>query len=255
MAATVVLLHGFTQTAQSWPRTIVDRLEATGRTVVAVDAPGHGTSADVRTGLVDSAIELAGEHGLADWVGYSMGGRLALHLAVHRPEAVDRLVLIGATPGVEDDDERAARRRADDELADDIERDGVDAFLDRWLAKPLFATLHHDAAALDSRRTNTAAGLASSLRSMGTGVQQPLWDRLAQISARTLLLAGELDEKFTDIAERMRDVMGGNATFTPIAGAGHAVHLECPDEVAERIAAFLGDTDHATTNANANATP
>ena len=118
--------------------------------------------------------------GPATYVGYSMGGRLCLHLALARPETVERLVLVSATAGIEDDDERATRRAADDALATSLERDGVDAFLDGWLAQPMFATLADPG--LDDRRRNVAAGLASSLRLAGTGTQQPLWDRLASLT-------------------------------------------------------------------------
>ena len=204
----------------------------------------------VRADLVEGA-RLLSSHGPADYVGYSMGGRLALHVAVHHPEAVRRLVLIGATPGIEDGVERAQRRASDEELAQAIERDGVDAFLARWLANPLFATLPPEAAALDSRRGNTVAGLAASLRLMGTGAQDPLWDHLPDLRCDALLLAGEADEKFTAIAHRMAAQWGGRAKVEIVEGAGHAVHLERPDDVAARIATFL----HPNTSAADNATP
>ena len=144
--------------------------------VVAVDAPGHGGSADVRADLVAGAALLGATGGRATYVGYSMGGRLCLHLAVARPDLVERLVLVSATAGIDDPIERAERRAADEALAASIERDGVDAFLARWVAQPLFAGLADPG--LDDRRRNTVAGLASSLRLAGTGTQEPLWDRL-----------------------------------------------------------------------------
>ena len=246
----VVLVHGFTQTARSWPREIVAALESDGHEVVAVDAPGHGQAASVRADLVEGARLLAA-HGPAHFVGYSMGGRLALHVAVHHPDAVERLVLIGATPGIEDPDERAQRRAADEELAASIESDGVAAFLTRWLQNPLFRTLPPEASALDARLTNTVEGLASSLRLMGTGTQEPLWDRLAALTHPLLLISGALDEKFTELARRMAGAWGGEARHEIVAGAGHAVHLEKPEVVAGLITAFL----HASTNAAASTTP
>ena len=242
--ARVVLVHGFTQTAASWPEVIVERLAAAGHEVVAVDAPGHGSAGAVRADLVEGA-RLLSEHGPAVFVGYSMGGRLALHVAVHHPDRVQKLVLIGATAGIEGDAERAARREADEELARAVERDGVDAFLERWLANPLFATLPPDATAIETRRANTAEGLAASLRLMGTGTQAPLWSRLASLHHDVLFLTGELDEKFTALARRMAGSWGGPARVEVIAGAGHAVHLERPDEVAAAITRFL----HASTSA------
>lgn len=247
----VVLIHGFTQSASSWPRAIVDRLAASGREVVAVDAPGHGARSEVRADLVEGAGHLADEYGPADFVGYSMGGRLALHIAVHHPDQVGKLVLIGATAGLETEDERAARRAADEELAAFLEAEGLEAFLDRWLRNPLFATLPAEAAALDSRRGNTVEGLAASLRLMGTGTQASLWDRLPSVRADVLFVVGGRDEKFTALARRMAATWGGRARVDVVEGAGHAVHLERPDDVGERIASFL----HATTSAADSTTP
>ncbi len=126
--------------------------------------------------------------------------------------------------------ERAARRAADEQLATELERDGVAQFLERWLAQPLFASLPPEAAGLDDRLRNTAAGLASSLRLAGTGTQQPLWDQLAELSMPVLVVAGERDDKFSAIGSRIAEAIGPNATFALVPGAGHACHLEQPDE-------------------------
>jgi 2-succinyl-6-hydroxy-2,4-cyclohexadiene-1-carboxylate synthase len=231
----LVLVHGFTQTGRSWDR--VARRLAERRTVVTVDAPGHGGSAAVRAAVPTAAALLGAAGGPATYVGYSMGGRLCLQLAVDRPELVRRLVLVSTTAGI-DDAEREARRRADEELAASIEHDGVDAFLDRWLALPLFATLPRDAAGIDDRRRNTAAGLASSLRLAGTATQEPLWDRLPELSMPVLLVAGALDSKYLAIAERMAELIA-DATVIVIEGAGHAVHLEAPDAFAGALDGWL----------------
>lgn len=232
-----MLLHGFTQTKDSWPDEIVRTLRAT-HDVHAVDCPGHGRAAAIRADL-RVAAQTFSTMGPASFVGYSMGGRIALHIAVHHPAAVDRLVLIGATAGIERDDERAARRVADEELASSIERDGVEAFLERWLANPLFATLPSSAARLGDRLQNTAAGLASSLRLTGTGTQEPLWDALGAVRAPVLFVTGGLDEKFTALAERMASRWGGPAEVAVVPGAGHAVHLERPAEVGMLVGRFL----------------
>lgn len=238
----IVLVHGFTQTGHSWD-TVAGRLM--GRfEVVTVDAPGHGGSGDVRATLPDGAALLGATGGPATYVGYSMGGRLCLHLAVVRPDLVRRLVLVSATAGIEDPAERAARRAADDDLASSIERDGVDAFLDRWLALPLFATLPPDAAGADDRRRNTAPGLASSLRLAGTGTQQPLWDQLGGLDMPVLVVAGGLDAKYAAIAERLADSIP-DATLEVVAGAGHSVHLEQPDAFLDRIERWLATEDQA----------
>ncbi|HWD44149.1 MAG TPA: alpha/beta fold hydrolase, partial [Actinomycetota bacterium] len=124
-------------------------------------------------------------------------------------------------------------------LAGRIERDGVAAFLDGWLAGPLFATLPEAAAGRAERLANTAGGLAWALRALGTGAQAPLWDRLAGLRPPTLLVAGELDAKFTAVARRMAAAIGPTAQVALVPGAGHAAHLERPAEVAARIEAFL----------------
>ena len=168
-----------------------------------------------------------------------MGGRLALHLALARPDLVQGLVLIGATAGIEDQPERAARRAADEQLAAELERDGVALFLERWLAQPLFASLPPEAAGLDDRLRNTAAGLASSLRLAGTGTQQPLWDQLAELSMPVLVVAGERDDKFSAVGSRIAEAIGPNATFALVPGAGHACHLEQPDEFLRVLRGWL----------------
>jgi 2-succinyl-6-hydroxy-2,4-cyclohexadiene-1-carboxylate synthase len=232
----IVLVHGFTQTGRSWD-TVAARL--TGRfEVVTVDAPGHGGSGAVPATLPDGATLLGATGGPATYVGYSMGGRLCLHLAVVRPDLVRRLVLVSTTAGIEDPAERAARRAADDDLAASIERDGVDACLARWLALPLFATLPPDAAGADDRRRNTASGLASSLRLAGAGTQEPLWDRLGTLDMPVLVVAGALDAKYVAIAERLAQLIPGS-TLEVIEGAGHAVHLERPDVFASVLDDWL----------------
>ena len=234
---TLVLLHGFTQTGRSWAP-ITARLGPAPR-IVAVDAPGHGDSAAAVTDLRSGAASIVAAAGAGIYVGYSMGARYALCAALARPDAVERLVLLGVNPGIEDADERAARRAADDALADSLEADGVDAFLDRWLALPLFASLSPDAADPADRRRNTAAGLASSLRHAGTGAQDDLWPRLGELSMPVLVVAGDRDTKFRAIAERAADAIGANASFALVPDAGHAAHLEQPDAFVGLLRAFV----------------
>jgi 2-succinyl-6-hydroxy-2,4-cyclohexadiene-1-carboxylate synthase len=238
----VVLIHGFTQTAASWPATIVNALRDQHDDVIAVDVPGHGQAGRRRATLAEYADQLAQRYGGAHYVGYSLGGRIALHIVAQHPAAVESLATIGATGGIDDPAERAARAADDEALATSIERDGLDAFLEGWLANPLFATLPPDAVGLEERRANSTTGLAASLRLMGTGTQQPLWDELQRCRAPALFIAGALDEKFTANARRLADVWGGPASVAIIEGAGHAAHLERPRDVAARIVAFHGST-------------
>lgn len=227
----LVLVHGFTQTKASW-RELAGRMAGAGHEPVAVDAPGHGAAADAHLDLVEGGAWLAATGGRGTYVGYSMGGRLCLHAALARPDLVLGLVLISATAGLDDPLEREERRRSDEALAARIEAIGVDAFVDEWLAQPLFATLHEAAAGRAERLANTAAGLAASLRLAGTGTQEPLWDRLRGLEIPTLVIAGALDTKFVALAERLAATIPG-ADLAVVDGAGHTVHLERPD-------AFLG---------------
>ncbi len=223
----VVLVHGFTQSAGAW-EPIAGRL-ARAHQVIAVDAPGHGASSAVEVGLWEGA-ELIGEAGGAGaYVGYSMGGRFALHLALTRPQLVRRLVLVSATAGIDQPDGRAARRAADEVVAERVEREGVGEFVRWWLERPIFSTLPAAAAAVESRLGGTVAGLASSLRLAGTGNQEPLWDRLGALDMPVLVVAGALDATYLAAGERLVEGIGANAELAVIADAGHACHLERPD--------------------------
>jgi len=232
-----VLVHGFTQTARSWDA-LADRL-ATDHEIVAVDAPGHGDSAAIEADLPAGAVRLGVTGGRATYLGYSMGGRLCLHLAVARPDLVDRLVLVSATAGIDDPGERQARRAADDALASSMERDGLDVFLQRWVAQPMFAGLRDPD--LDDRRRNTVTGLAASLRRAGAGTQEPLWPRLHDVAIPVLLVAGTDDPKFVAAAERMADLLPC-PTLSVVDDAGHAVHLERPAEFLEVLHRWLAAT-------------
>ena len=223
----MVLVHGFTQTGRCWGP--VAEALATGHEVVRIDAPGHGRSAEVLAGPRGSARLIADRGGRATYLGYSMGGRFCLHLALANPELVAGLVLVGATPGIEDPDEREQRADDDDRMAQVLERRGLEAFLDAWLANPLFAGIPPERAFREERLENTVDGLAMSLRQAGTGVQDSLWPKLGRLDMPVLAVAGERDAKFAGIAERMTAAIGANATLALVPDAGHAVHLEQPD--------------------------
>jgi len=229
--ARLVLVHGFTQTGRSWDPLLPALHE---HEVIAVDAPGHGANAERHAKLPEIG-RLLGRYGPATYVGYSMGGRMCLHVP---PTAMTGLVLISATAGIEDEDERAVRRASDEALADRIEAIGVEAFLEEWLALPLFAGLRAEAANRQARLENTAPGLASSLRLAGTGVQVPRWDRLQEIDVPVLVVAGALDAKFVAIAERLSSALP-DAELAIIEGAGHTVHLEQPDAFLDVLLPWL----------------
>jgi len=236
----LVLLHGFTQTGASWGP--LSGALSHHFPLVLPDAPGHGGSSEITADLWETADLLARTATRpAIWVGYSMGGRMALHVALAHPEVVQGLVLVSSTAGIEDAGERNRRRAEDEARAALIENEGVERFLSSWLAQPLFATLPPELSGLPERLANTPEGLASSLRHAGTGSQEPLWHKLAELAARALpvlLVAGALDERYCEQARRMAAAIGPSASVAIVAGAGHACHLEHPEEVTAAIAAF-----------------
>lgn len=236
-----VFLHGFTQTHHHWTdvaHRLAGHLGSQPR-LAGVDLPGHGLAADDLDGTIDTiGPRLAALAGPGTYVGYSMGGRIALVAAAGGHPHLERLVLIGATPGIEDDDERSERARLDRERATRVEAIGVEAFLDEWLRMPMFARLPADPRGLAHRRSNTIAGLAHSLRDYGTGAQTPLWDALPAIRIPVLVLAGALDTKFAAIGERMASLLP-DARFETVPDAGHAAHTEQPDDVVESIGRWL----------------
>ena len=235
-----VLVHGFTQTSACWSP--IDDGLARDHEVVALDAPGHGSAAEVELDLVAGAAALAEAGGSGTYVGYSMGARFTLHAALARPDLVQRLVLISGTAGIDDDAERAGRRASDEALADHVLDVGVPAFLDEWLDLPLFAGLPPERAHRAAREANTAAGLASSLRLAGTGTQLPLWDRLPELAMPVLVVTGADDAKFTALGRRLVDGIGRNATLAVVEGAGHTVHLERPDPFLDVVVPWLTHT-------------
>ncbi|HEX3947334.1 MAG TPA: alpha/beta fold hydrolase [Acidimicrobiales bacterium] len=236
-APRLVMAHGFTQTGRLWGP--FGPALAAGRELVRVDLPGHGGSSAVRADLEEGGALLAAAAGGSpfDLLGYSLGARFALHAALHRPELVRRLVLVGGTAGLDDPADRAARRARDQELADRLERSGdLDGFLGRWMAAPMFAGLRTPDPA--ERRRNTPAGLASSLRLAGTGTQLPLWGRLTTLAVPTLVLAGADDPRFTTVGRRLAGVLP-DAAFSLVPGAGHAAHLQQPALTARLVDQFL----------------
>lgn len=245
----LLLLHGFTGSSETWASFVPD-LSRHWR-VIAPDLPGHGGTpppADVHTYRMDDcAHDIASLLDVLDVeqaivVGYSMGGRLALHFAVRFPERVRTLVLESASPGIVDPNERRARREQDEKLARFIEERGMKAFVDRWEQLPLFATQARLPAPVRQRLrrrrlAQTAAGLAASLRTMGAGVTLPLQRELPAVDVPVLLLAGALDQKYCQIAKNAALSLP-RGTVQIVEDAGHAVHLEQPDAWLELVMGF-----------------
>jgi 2-succinyl-6-hydroxy-2,4-cyclohexadiene-1-carboxylate synthase len=236
MTPTVVLLHGFTHTGASWDP-VVSALGERYR-ALAIDIRGHGSASGREPVALEGVLEdlAAVAPDRFTLVGYSMGGRIALHAALALPERIERLVLIGASPGIADPAEREARLRDDERLACEIESMSIEAFAHRWAQTPVLAGQPPDvlAAAHADRLRNRPAGLAAALRGLGNAALPSLWDRLGEIRIPVALLVGERDEKFRAIANQM--AAGLPAAEVIVApGAGHAVHLEAPARVASVI--------------------
>ena len=248
----LLLLHGFTGSSATWTPHLAAWREF--RTV-AVDLIGHGDSdcpqnadryrmercVDDLTALLDKL-----DIDRAAVLGYSMGGRVALHLALQAPDRLWALVLESASPGIEDAAEREERARSAVALADSIERDGVTAFIDRWQAQPLFTSQSRLPEGVrdelrNQRLGNKAQGLANSLRGMGAGAQASLSSRLQEIGVPVLLLAGEDDEKYCRLARSMAAALPCARTEI-VPDAGHTLHLEQPDAFAGAVLRFLQES-------------
>lgn len=236
MTPPVVLLHGFTHTGASWDPVVAALGER--YSALAPDIRGHGSASGAQPVTLETVIadvaRLAPQP--VTLAGYSMGGRIALHAALALRGSVARLVLIGASPGIADARERDERRRADERLADEIERSSIEAFARRWAETPVLGGQSPAvaAAAYADRLRSTPAGLAHALRGLGTGALPSLWDRLGELTVPVTLVVGERDQKFRTIAEEMAARIG-RARIEVVPGAGHAAHLEAPDAVAKII--------------------
>lgn len=227
----ICFVHGFTQTGKSW---VTATQAINDSTNTFIDAPDHGESQGISLSLQETGDELADIAFGKVLVGYSMGARMSLHAAIQHPDALTGLVLVSGTPGIENDSERAARVQADEELASRIESIGTPAFLQEWIRQPLFAKSKFSNEEIQDRFRNTPASLATSLRTCGTGQQESLWVHLAEINIPVLLICGARDEKFTEIAKRMNQLIP-NSTLRVLDKAGHNAHLDQPEAFAQAV--------------------
>lgn len=246
----LLLLHGFTGSGANYDDYRAGLVDTA--TVITVDLLGHGQTdspADpARYAMSQAAADLIATldrlwQGRVWLAGYSMGGRLALYTALTYPQRFAGLLLESASPGLADADERAARAQADNALAAFIEREGIAAFVERWEALPLFATQARLPEAVrtrlrEQRLRNNPAGLANSLRGMGTGVQPSLWEALGGLAMPVVLVTGAQDVKFTRIAAQMLARLP-QAQHSIVPEAGHTVHLEQPEGYLRLLRAWL----------------
>jgi 2-succinyl-6-hydroxy-2,4-cyclohexadiene-1-carboxylate synthase len=244
----VLCLHGFMGSAADWQdvaTAIGDRAFC-----IALDLPGHGGSLDLAPqaytmegtarAVVRTLDDLKARRPVI--VGYSMGGRLALYLALRHPERCAGLFLESASPGLESAGERAARREADQEKAKWLESGDFENFLRDWYRQPLFAPLAREAGLLrrtiEARRRNDPTELARLLRGMGTGSQPSLWQELEGLAVPALAVAGQLDGKYVGISSRMASI-SPKVEPVVIPGVGHDVHDEAPAQYAALLGRFL----------------
>ena len=234
----VFFLHGFTGSGETWKPHLA-ALEAF--TIIRIDFLGHGGSdapaVIERYGMdacVDDLLVIQDRLGIerCAFVGYSMGGRVAMRVALRAPERLWALVLESASPGIANSADRRDRVIQDASLAARIRKEGVAAFADYWQALPLFASqsrLPQTArqALRDQRLQHTAEGLANSLEGLGAGMQEPVLPRLRNLRLPVLLLAGALDAKYCELAHEMATVLP-QCRVHVVPDAGHAVHLEQP---------------------------
>lgn len=238
----LVLLHGFGGTHRAWDG-VVEMLDRERYRPLPLDLPGHGARVDAPRPIsfADCVAEvLAVSPARFTLCGYSLGGRVALHVALAAPERVARLVLIGVNPGIEDAGERAARGRSDRALADDLERGPYEQFIERWRTQPLFAADPPEVGALarEDQRRNRPDALAAVMRGLGTGEMQPLWDRLPELTMPAAVLVGERDTKFVALGRRMVELLpAGELIVVP---GGHGLPLENPAAVAAVVDRAFG---------------
>jgi len=236
---TVVLLHGFGGTRRAWDGVIV-RLPAERYRALALDLPGHGDDAGVPrpitfAGCVEHVLARAPQDRPFVLCGYSLGGRVALHVALVSPERLSGLVLVACGAGIEDAGERSARRAGDEQLATQLETGPYEDFIERWRSQPLFAEDPpevRELAKADQRRNDPRA-LAAVLRALGAGRMAPLWPKLASIEVPSTVVVGERDAKYVAIGERMARLMP-RSSLMRVPG-GHALPLENPDAVVRAI--------------------
>ncbi|HET7466546.1 MAG TPA: alpha/beta fold hydrolase [Candidatus Dormibacteraeota bacterium] len=246
MDEVVTLLHGFTLAGASWDD-LVSRMPS-GWKWLTPDLRST-TMDDCAADLVEMWDHLGVER--SHVVGYSMGGRLALHVAVRLPERTRSLFTIGAHAGL-DPAARAERRVADEALAQRIEREGVEAFVTYWEGLPMFAGIARRGprflAWLHAMRVaNTADGLAASLRGMGAGAMEPLWEMLDAVTCPSTFIAGERDPVFVSHAQRLAEEVAGSRVQI-VAGSGHSVQFEQPDVTAAILADHLSGAAAATSS-------
>ncbi len=250
----LVLLHGFTGRGSSWDRVLQALMIHSLPNPVdgwSPDLPGHGSSSRVRP----ESFEMTAERVRAEiqqrfsqpitLVGYSLGARLALGVAVSLPSLVKRLVLISVQPGINLVHERRARADADAGLAERIQRDGLESFITHWQSLPIFAGQNRLPTEVLVRQTqhrlsNDPEGLAWAVRTLSPGLMPDYRPALKKWThCPVTLVTGASDEKFTTINRELALNASDRVEHRVLRGVGHNPVLEVPDEVAALVAEVL----------------
>lgn len=243
----VVLLHGFTGSTQTWNQ-FVQTYQSSFK-IIVIDLPGHGKTEspspvsmkqcchDIRALLKEIGINSC------YLIGYSMGGRTALSFSMSYPDMVKSLVLESASPGLELEEERNSRRKSDEKLAQKLEQEGLESFINFWESIPLFESqrslpLNSQSKIREERLSQEKEGLAMSLRYMGTGSQPSWWSKLSTLNIPILLIVGELDSKFLSINKRMNEALP-HSQLSIVKQAGHAIHVEQPEFFGKIVEMFI----------------
>ena len=244
----ILFLHGFMGSLQDWD-SIINRLQ-NNYYCLAIDLPGHGRTRNPETRYSfaeagASLIDLLKDINFSPFsiLGYSLGGRLALYIALRYPGLVSKVILESASPGLKSSRQRTIRKLQDETLAIKLVNSDFNQFLQEWYDQPLFNSLrqHRDfKKLLKERKMSNPEELAVSLTALSTGKQPSLWDLLSENKIAILLLAGELDLKFRGIARQMSRQCPTCKTKI-IKNAGHNIHFEDPDEFTNICIEFLSD--------------
>lgn len=245
----LLLLHGFTGSGGTWKdfKTILQKYK-----LIMIDIIGHGKTdspEDPNRYRVEEAAddlkEILRKFDIhqAHFLGYSMGGRLALSFANIYPEYVKSLILESCSPGLKTEEERLARKERDEKLANMIIEKGIPSFVNYWENIPLFESQKSLPLTVKKRMRaerlqNQTLGLANSLRGMGTGVQPSWWNHLENLTVPVLLISGGKDEKFFWIMKEMNNLIP-TSIYKVVPEAGHAVHVEQPEIFGKIVDEFL----------------
>ncbi len=243
----LLLLHGFTGSGATWSAFVAAARSSF--TTIAPDLMGHGAT-DVPEDLALYSMDRWAEdlyaildqlgHPVVSAMGYSMGGRTLVCAACRAPHRFEKLVLEGATPGLDGEAERQAQRRTDEALAATIEEKGVPHFVDLWEKK---LESHKQPQELRERLRaerlkNSPRGLANALRGVGPGAQPPQRANLGRLTMPTLLVVGGNDTHFQGVAAEMSQSLP-NARTSLVPGAGHTAHVDQPDAFNRIVIDFL----------------